>query len=145
MLLPTTTHRSFSAELLPNLSDPTLQSCQHSSFPGQELVFVLAGFHNVPVWGPLKSSPAFKHASGSPSLISSANLIRSTLKQALETGDVSSHYKIHYLSFSLPPLLHSLPSSTNQCRINFHHPTALYIHRKYCRSYLDFQHIRHEH
>lgn len=106
MLLPTKTHRSFSAELLPSLSGPILQICQHSSFPG-ELIFVLAGFHNVPVWGPLKSSPAFKHVSCSPSLMLSANLMRSTLnrhqRQVMALDEVS-HYKNLYLFSSFRSL-----------------------------------------
>lgn len=156
MLLPTRTHRSFSAELLPNISGPTLQICQHSSFPWQELVFVLAGFHNVPIWGPLKSSPAFKHVTCSPSLMSSANLMRSTInrhqRQVMALDELFPlQDELFPLQKHLPPpplfhlfyihcsLLHPNAGSTSTT------PQHCTIHRKYCRPYLDFQHIRYKH
>lgn len=114
MLLPTRTHRSSSAELLPSLSGPTLQICQHSSFPGQELIFILAGFHNVPVWAPQKGSPAFKHVTCSPSLMSSANLMRSTL----------SRYQIQVMALDeLFPLQKPLPLLLSFTSLTF---TALF-------------------
>lgn len=118
-------------------------SCHHSSLLGQELVFVLAGFHNAPVWGPLKSSPAFKPVTCSPSLMPSANGRRSTLNR--QQRQVMASDEFFPLQKPLPPLL-SFTSFT--VTVLFLHPSAqststtpqhCTIHRKYCRSYLDYQ------
>lgn len=106
-------------------------SASNSSFPGTELVFALAGSHEVSVWVPPNSSPAFKHVNCSLSLVSSANLMRSSTSsrhqgQVMALDKLFSLVKNLYLSSSLSTLIHSLPSSTSQCGSNLHHPTALY-------------------
>lgn len=78
--------RSFPTEPLPKPSGPSLPAITPSQ--GQKLAFDLAGFHKVPVWNLLSSSPAFEHVNCSlththaptPNLVPSANAMRSLSK-----------------------------------------------------------------